>query len=407
MTSDKFSVKIDNNNDCIKFMPKRCINCGMCKKICENVVGIDSDKNHTCINCGQCLKYCPTGALLPKLNYTDVLKVIDDSSKVVAISIAPSVIVTLKEEFGLTKMNFNKTLPSILKSMGFDYVFDGSFGIDVNIMETSLELKKRLDESKLEPLYSGFCLSWTKYASVFHPELMGYLSDVKNPYEIQSTIIKTYFKKTLNIKKDIISVIVTPCTALKTKSKNTDIDYVITTQELAKMIREKNVNFSKFNESNCEDMLARGSKDAFNAELSGKWTMAILNTLYYLVNKKYAPKDYFSIVPQEPITITSYLIKDKIISVAIVNGLKNLDKFIKSGEYADLIEVTNCPDGCINGGGEPLVDIKKLKQTREKRMDTYNQTTNDVLHSVQNDEISNLYNYLVLNKNKEKVLYNK
>ena len=236
---EKRRVIVDKNNPSIQRVEARCIGCGLCFKVCENIVGIDHSKcsENTCINCGQCIMNCPVGALLPKYDYKKVMNIIKDSNKKIAISIAPAVRVTLAEEFGFeVGTNFENIIPSILRSMGFDYVFDVSFGADVTVMEEASELLERLQKKSNLPMFTSCCPSWVKYASIFHPDILSNISTTKSPIGIQSTLIKSYFREMNQIEEEIISVVVAPCTAKKQEIIKGDTDYILTIPELAMMI---------------------------------------------------------------------------------------------------------------------------------------------------------------------------
>lgn len=384
-------VKIDKSNKCIERITKRCIDCGMCINVCENIVGINQKsknvKESLCINCGECINNCLAGALLPKYCYKEILNLIKNTRKTIAISIDPIASTFLSEEFGLE--NIVPIIPTIMRKIGFDYVFDGGFGIDVNILKTAEEVFKNIDENKVKPLYMNLCPSFLKYVTSFHPEILEHILPIKPFCEVQSTLIKTYFKESMNLKKDIISVIATPCIAQKETNENTD--FVITIQELAMMIRECDIKIDNLKPSNFDELLCSHSNDANTYGIAGKYTESVLNTLYYLMTNKEAPSNYFDVNLKDYYTISTYLIRDKIITVAIINGLKNLERFLNANEYADFIEVTNCKNGCISGGGMPLSDIGKMKQNREARINRLRETNIKPKHSHQNIEIKTLY----------------
>lgn len=413
MVVEKKRVNISKDNPCIERIEKRCIHCGMCMDVCENLVGIDHEcdnGNALCVNCGQCIMNCPVGALMPKFNYKTILNLLNDTNKILTISVAPAVRVSLAVEFGLEDgTDLESILPSIMRQLGFNYVFDVTFGADVTIMEETKELLKRLEAKKHEPLFTSCCPAWVKYATAVHPELLNNLSTSKSPIGMQSTLIKKYFKELNGINEDIISVVVAPCTAKKAEIINSDTDYIITTQELAMMVRESNIDLSTIKPSEFDKMLATGSLSGRMFGRSGGVAEAILNTLYRFLTNKDAPKDYFHLDLKNDITISSYKINDKMITFAIICGLKNLESFLKSGEYADLVEVMNCPGGCIGGGGQPLIQIQKLKENRKKRIDSLNNCDNKINYAYQNSEIIDLYYYLGKQSNKKvtKLLHKK
>ncbi len=392
----KRRVNIDTKNPSIQRIESRCINCGMCFNVCENIVGLDhtyeKENSPLCVNCGQCIMNCPVGALCTKYDYKKVLNLVKDGNTKVAISVAPAVRVSLGEEFGMeVGTNLEEILPSILRKIGFDYVFDVTFGADVTIMEEASELLSRLRKQASTPMFTSCCPSWVKYAEMFHPELLNNLSTCKSPIGMQSSLIKTYFRELNGIEEDIISVVVAPCTAKKYEIQNSDTDYIITTSELAMMIRECEIELETVKPGEFDPLLGHGSKAGLMFGRSGGVMESALNCLYYLVNKKNPPKDYFHLNIESGITTASYKIGGKIIDVAVIYGLKNLEEFLPEAENYDFIEVMNCPGGCIGGGGEPLLPIPKLKDAREKRCNTLNDSKNRVLYCYQNPEIKDLY----------------
>lgn len=392
---EKRKINIAKNNPSIQRIDSRCIDCGLCFKICENVVGIDHNlekKEPLCINCGQCIMNCPVGALCTKYDYKKVLNLIKDSSKKVAVSIAPAVRVSLAEEFGIdVGTNLENILPTILRKVGFDYVFDITFGADVTIMEEASELLERLKNNMNLPMFTSCCPSWVKYASIFHPELLPNISSTKSPIGIQSTLIKTYFKEMNQIEEEIVSVVIAPCTAKKYEILKGDTDYIITVQELALMIREFGTDIKSLSNSDFDLLLSKGSRAGLRFGRSGGVMEAVLNTFYYFVNKKNPPKDYFKIEVKEGINRYSYKVGSYIINVAVIYGMKNLEEFLYEIDDYDFVEVMNCTGGCIGGGGNPLAKISELDEVRKKRCESLNLDLTKAIYSHQNKEVKDLY----------------
>lgn len=392
----KEKVRIDSENPSLQRIEARCTNCGMCMRVCENIVGLDhryeKKTKPLCINCGQCIMNCPVGALCTKYDYKTVLNLVKDSGKKVAISVAPAVRVSLGTEFGLESgTNMEDILPSIMRAIGFDYVFDVTFGADVTIMEEASELVSRLKKKEKLPMFTSCCPSWVKYASMFHPELLPNLSTVKSPIGIQSSLIKTYFKEMNDIQDDIISVVVAPCTAKKYEIEGMDTDYIITTNELAMMIRECEIEFDALKPSHFDALLGKGSKAGLMFGRSGGVMESALNCAYYLLMKKNPPKNYFHLDIEEGITKASYKIGERTISIAIIYGMKNVEEFLDELDDVDFIEVMNCPGGCIGGGGQPLGTIQGLAKERIARTKSLNEDTSKTLYCYQNPEIKDLY----------------
>jgi len=392
---EKRKVLVDKNNPSLQRIEARCINCGLCYKVCENVVGIDHSKEKKqalCINCGQCIMNCPVGALCTKYDYKKVMNILKDSNKKVAISIAPAVRVSLGEEFGFDiGTNFENVIPSILRSAGFDYIFDVTFGADVTIMEEASELLERLQNKSNLPMFTSCCPSWVKYASIFHPEILPNISTVKSPIGIQSTLIKTYFKEMNQIEDEIISVVVAPCTAKKYEILKEDTDFILTIPELAMMLRELGVDVKNQKPGEFDLLLSKGSKAGVMFGRSGGVMESALNCLYYLINKKRAPKNYFYMDINDGLNKFSFKIGTYILNIAVISGMKNLEDFLLEMDDYDFVEVMNCDGGCIGGGGTPLQKISELNAVRLKRCDTLNKGKNKIDYCFQNKEIKDLY----------------
>lgn len=409
---EKERVRVDEDNPSIMRIESRCIKCGMCKRTCENIVGINHDYEREdlalCINCGQCIMNCPVGALCPKYDYKKVLNILNDTEKLVSISIAPAVRVSLAAEFGIEDgTNMTDIIPSILRRLGFDYVFDVTFGADVTVMEEAHELVERINSGGVLPMYTSCCPSWVKYARMFHNELIPNLSTTKSPIGIQSTLIKTYFKEFNNISEDIISVVVAPCTSKKYEIINSDTDYVITVQELAMMIRECSIEFDSLKPSEFDKMLSTGSYMGINFGRSGGVMEATLSYVYRLITGLDPSVGMFHLNINSPITYESYKIGNKEISIAIIQGMKYLEEFLKDNKKVHFVEVMNCPDGCVGGGGEPLTQIKNLSENRIKRVNSLKSIDADMLYSYQNPEIKDLYHTYINDNNSHTLLHTK
>jgi len=320
-----------------------------------------------CINCGQCIKACPVGALSIRTNLTDVWEDIYDKDKFVVVQIAPAVRVALGEAFGEKPGVINTgKIVTALRLMGFDRVYDMCYGADFTVVEEGKEFLKRLEKQENLPLFTSCCPAWVKYAEQHYPELLDNLSTARSPMGMFSALSKYQLSKELNIPREKISVIcVAPCTAKKYEAKrpefsvngNPDTDHVITTEELARMMKEHGIEFETL-ENNSLDMplgFATGGAVIFGA--TGGVAEAVLrfaaNTL-----EKGASREFKQFRSHDGIKRGETEIGGKKIKVAVVSGLGNakalVDK-IKSGEeYFDIIEVMACLGGCVNGGGQPV-----------------------------------------------------
>lgn len=358
---------ISADNPSINRIPEKCINCGSCAKICERIVGIP-DKNE-CIKCGQCVLTCPTGALTPKYDYHTVLDLINDDEYTVIALTSPAVRVGIGDAFGFPIGKFLEgKMVAALKQIGFDYVFDTAFGADLTSMEEAWELKSRLEKKEL--MFTSCCPSWVNYACIYHPELIKNLSTCKSPIGMEASIIKNYYTGLDDIDKDkLIIVAVTPCTSKKNEILNTDCDYVITTSELALLIRELNIDFKKIEDEPFDSVNGSSSGTIYGA--SGGVTLSVIRVLYYYLTGRDLSADEVSIKDKEFYRETKVKINKEIITCASVSTLYNLEKVLKIKDEFNFIEVMNCPGGCINGGGQilmPQSEKEKIKKERSKSL---------------------------------------
>lgn len=414
------SIPIDEDNPSIQRIVKRCINCGRCKTICENIVGIKYDrekcKNNICIGCGQCILNCPVGALVTKYNYKAVEQAINDDSKVVVCITAPAVRTSLGESFGMEPGTLvEKIMVSSLKEIGFDYVFDVTFGADLTVMEEATELIDRIQNNKRLPMFTSCCPSWVKYARVFTPFLLDNLSTTKSPISIQSTIIKKYFSKLKGIdESDIIVVALTPCTSKKlerTISGLDTTDFVITASEYSIWLKERGIDFNKLQDKEFDSLFGRGSGAGIIFGASGGVCEGIVRTMYYMLTNKTPSKrllEFTEIRGLKKAKEATVIINGIKINVLVVQSLPALSNIIdevkeENSKY-HLIEVMNCIGGCIGGGGEPLSIISKQDEVRIKRCKTLYECDKDtkIKSSYENPDIKRIYKEFIGKPSNEK-----
>lgn len=427
-TIDK-RVKISEDNPAIHRINEKCINCGQCKDTCENKVGIKYDFDKTneiiCINCGQCVLGCPAGALVPKYNYKEVDKLINDDKKVVIAITAPAVRVSLGEEFGLDSGTFVEgKMVSALRKLGFKYVFDVTFGADMTIMEEASELLDRVKNNGVLPMFTSCCPSWVKYVEIFHPELINNLSSTKSPIAIHSTLIKKYFSRVNGIKEsDIVVVAITPCTAKKMEASRPelrDTDFVITTSELAIYLREKDIDFSNLNDSHFDKIMEKGSGGGVIFGNSGGVMESAIRTLNYFATGEKISQEILdklkTLHGQEDFKEVSIRVGGNVYNLAVIYSMPSLERFLKNMKNNDktyhFVEVMNCPGGCIGGGGQPLKAISKLEEIRDKRIESLykNDESMSVKASYENEDVQKLYDeYLIkpLSDKSEELLHTK
>lgn len=436
-------IPIAPDNICIKRDFERCIKCNICKDICKNETTVASmynvDEilaNPGCINCGQCTNFCPTGALRELEEYKEVIKEINNPEKVVIFSTAPAVRVALGEEFGLEEGSYVESkIVGALRALGADYVLDVTFGADLTIMEEASELVKRIKENKNLPLFTSCCPAWVKYAENFYPKLLQNLSTAKSPISMQGAIIKTYFANKMKIKpENIVNVIISPCTAKKYEIRRPEMndsskynnienlrdnDYVITTRELAKWIKEEKINFKKIEASEFDNPLGRGTGAGIIFGNTGGVCEAALRTAYHLITGKDLKEDelnFTAVRGMKGIKETKIDIDGITVKVAVANGMKNakilIEKLLAKEVDYQFIEIMNCTGGCISGGGQPKITLANLEETRKKRIDSlYSKDENMIKRvSYKNSDIVEIYKEFLdkpLSKISEQLLHTK
>jgi len=379
---DEKSIIISKNNESIQKNSNKCINCGQCKKTCENLVNISYNLNNCkdpiCIGCGQCILNCPTGAITSKSVYHEVKSLIDENKKIVIAVVSPGVYTSIGEIYGIEKDdNYQYKIVSALKKIGFDYVFDTGFGSDLNVLEEVAEFAERLSKKGHIPLFSSNCPSWTKYAQIYHPELLDNISTCRNPISMQCEIIKEYFasKKGFDSSK-IITVAITPCTALKIKSKENGIDYSMTSSELALLLAEKEIILDEMQNEEFDELVSESSACGNIYETSGGVVEAVIKTLYRILTKNNISEEEMTFknirglsgIKEATIPIGKYNLR-----VAVVQQLENLEKLLENDRYKKYhyIEVMNCKGSCTGGGGHILhnkVDIEQLINKRSESL---------------------------------------
>jgi len=418
---DKSSLSIVRN-------PNKCILCGDCVRVCEEMQGVGAlsfahrGSNITvtpafgkdiaeinCVNCGQCRVVCPTGAIIIRNENHRVWEAIHDKSKRVIAQIAPAVRVALGEEFGLNpgEVTIGKIIAA-LKNLGVDEVYDTAFAADMTVIEESKEFVERLTSGEKLPLFTSCCPGWVKFAENKYPDIMDNISTCKSPQQMFGTVIKEYYKE-INKKeeKETVMISVMPCTAKKAEAAREefehegmrDVDIVITTQELALLIKEAGIIFEQLEEESF-DMpfgLASGSGIIFGT--TGGVTEAVVTRLLRDKPDHYAKDVLFENVRgMENLKETTFNIDGKEVKVAIVHGLKSTDeliKQIKAGQrYYDFIEVMACPGGCIAGGGQPIPINAEMRKERAKGLYKLDRTSH-IKSSEKNPLVMSLFENII------------
>lgn len=397
-------------------------------RVCDDFVSVNNHYNlkqtcnkSICVNCGQCIKVCPVDSLQGVDEYKQVEKEIKDDSKVVIVSTSPSVRVGLGEAFGLPFGSFVQgKMVALLKRLGFKYVLDTNFAADLTICEEATELINRITKKdKPLPQFTSCCPAWIKFAETFYPEILSNISTCKSPIGMQGPVIKTYFAKKMGINpENIVNVALTPCVAKKFEirrnemnisakihnSKNMrDMDYCITTMELAKWAKEKGISLDDLPEENFDDLMGMASGAGVIFGNTGGVMEAAVRTAYSYITKKEPNELLLNLQPvrgYEGIREAEIDINGIKVKVAVVYGLANarviIDK-VKNGEKYDFIEIMTCPGGCIGGGGQPKHFEKEVEAQKARINSLYAKDNSmDLKASHQNPEIIKLYKeYLI------------
>lgn len=381
----------------------KCILCRRCVAVCEKVQGIGvigaNERGFatnigsafkmglgetSCVSCGQCIAVCPTGALQEKEAIDDVLAAIAAPSKHVIVQTAPAVRAALGEAFGLPMgTNTQGKMVSALRRIGFDKVFDTNFGADLTIMEEAHEFLDRVQNDGILPMITSCSPGWIKYCEHYFPDMTENLSSCKSPQQMFGAIAKSYYAERNGLRpEDIVSVSIMPCTAKKFEIGRNDqaangvpdVDYSLTTRELARMIKRVGLNFLSLPDEEFDAPLGLGTGAAVIFGATGGVMEAALRTaVETLTGEELASLDFTEVRGMEGIKEAVYPVAGMDVKVAVASGLGNAKKLlekVKAGE-ADyhFIEIMGCPGGCINGGGQPqqpgsvrnTVDIRALR----------------------------------------------
>ena len=367
----------------------KCVLCRRCVAVCSKVqkVGVigavkrgfntsiasawDMSLGETaCINCGQCIAVCPVGALTERDNTAQVFAALADPTKHVVVQPAPAVRAALGEEFGMPMgTRCTGKMAAALRRLGFDKVFDTDFGADLTIMEEATELVGRIKNKGVLPMITSCSPGWIKFCETYYPEFLPNLSSCKSPHEMEGAMIKSYYAEKAGVDpRDIVVVSVMPCTAKKFEAARPelghdglkDVDIVITTRELARMIKNAGINFTRLPDEDFDSLLGESTGAGVIFGATGGVMEAALRTAYEVVTGKTLENVEFDQVRGlEDIKEATIDLNGTPISVAVAHSTGAASKLldmVKSGEKNyTFIEVMGCPGGCVNGGGQPIV----------------------------------------------------
>lgn len=404
VTDIPYPVEYDNQKNPTDFPLVRdatkCINCMRCVSECQKVQNLNvwdltrtSSRAHVgvvgcadiseaaCALCGQCVTHCPCGALTARDDTMRVFQAIADPERIVIAQIAPSIRAAWGEPLGLSKEQATVgRMVAATRALGFDYVFDTDFAADMTIMEEGTELLHHIKEHPGEPMFTSCCPGWVRFLKARHPDLVKHLSTTKSPQQIFGAITKSYYAEILNVAPEKICLIsIMPCVAKKmectypdmdTTGTGRDVEAVLTTRELGRMIQAKFIDAGALDEEEFDMPLgaATGAGHIFGA--TGGVMEAALRSAYFLVTGENPDPDAFSAVRgREGWRETSFILPGKELKIGIASGLENAHKLccaIENGEVDyDFVEVMACPGGCVGGGGQPIHEGQECAFERE------------------------------------------
>ncbi len=434
----KIELPLDSSSVSLTRDPNKCILCGRCVAVCANIQSVKAidftgrgkatkvttffDQglgNSVCVNCGQCLAVCPTGAIVENDASLAVWEALADPKKFVLVEVAPAVRAAIGEEFGLPAGTLvTAKLAQALRKLGFDKVFDTQFSADLTIMEEGHELIKRIKNKGVLPMVTSCSPGWIKFAEHFFPGVLDHISTCKSPQQMFGAIAKTYYAKKYKLDpRDIVVVSIMPCTAkkfearrpemksafdywkkelnLKEEESFPDVDYVLTTREASRMIKEAGINFTGLAGEDFDEPLGISTGAAVIFGATGGVMEAALRTAYEVLTGQQLEKlDFTQLRGLEGIKAAEIDIAGLKLKVAVANSLGCARKLLEEVEqgkspYA-FIEIMTCPGGCLGGAGQPISTDPAVKTRRMEAI--YREDKNKPLRkSHENPAIQTLY----------------
>lgn len=433
---------VDDSNGSIVFDRDKCINCGRCVQVCQevqNVWAIDFQgrggktiigpaagmllNDSPCIRCGQCAAHCPTGAIHEFSNFAPLWEKIYDPDVVTAVQIAPSVRVALGEEFGMEPGELSTgKIYAALRRIGFDYIFDSNFSADLTIMEEGTEFVGRLTKGQGKiPLFTSCCPAWVDYAEKNYPDMLDNVSTAKSPQQMMGSVIKTYWAQKMGINPEkVYSVSIMPCTAKKyevhrdsnmSASGYQDVDISFTTRELAKLIKQAGIDFTALEDEKADSPLGEytGAGTIFGA--TGGVMEAAVRTAYKIITgSEMADLNLTPVRGLDGVKSAKLDIAGTEVRVAVVHQLGNVAKVMDAVREAaargeeppyHFIEVMACRGGCVGGGGQPYGTTDEVRTKRAKGL--YKEDEASVKRcSHDNEEVATVYKEFFGEPNSEK-----
>lgn len=414
----------DISSPSIQRQPDKCILCGKCVRVCEEIQGVSAIDfagrgsnalvgtawgrglgNSTCISCGQCVTACPTAALTEVSHLDAVLNALRDPQKTVVVQHAPAVSVSLAEEFGIPAgRDVDGQMVAALRRVGFARVFDTSFAADLTILEEASELVKRIQTRGKLPMMTSCSPGWVRFVETFYPDFMDNLSTCKSPQQMLGALIKSYFAERSSIAPErIVSVSLMPCTAKKSEAARPelsqnyvqDIDYVLTTREAARLLKVFGVDLTSLEPEAADTPFGERTTAGKIFGATGGVMEAAIRTAHFLLTGK--ELENLTLEPLRGLRGTK-LLRAKLegleIGAAVVSGLNNarelLEQLRQGRADIQFIEVMTCPGGCINGGGQPFAMDANAVKSRLNALYTLDRI-GQVRTSHSNESVKRLY----------------
>jgi len=418
------SHPVDRSSPSVVRDPEKCILCGKCVRVCDEVQGVaaidhagrgfdsfvlpafdDELASTTCVNCGQCVAICPTGALVERSDLSRVWRYLADDALVTVVQTAPAVRAALAHVYGMSGGDAEARMVTALREMGFAQVFDTQYAADLTIMEEGTELLHRIQEGGPLPLITSCSPGWIKFAEHFYPDSLEKLSTCKSPQQMLGAMVKNYWAEQMDVPAENIRVVaVMPCTAKKFEAERPemeteggrDVDAVITTRELIRAFGEMSMDFEVLEPGEFDRFLGASSGAGAIFGATGGVAEAALRTVFYLLTgENPGPEDFEAVRGLEGVKEIELTLPDgAVVRGAVIHGLGNARRVmdrVASGEtdYA-FIEIMACPGGCVGGGGQPYG--ADLQRTAELAGELYEIDEKRVLRfSHENPEIQKAY----------------